>query len=63
MKSITLPSSVEYIGESVFDSPNFDSIAFSGTRSEWNAVEKHERWNAYIYRITVTCTDGTVVVE
>lgn len=44
MASITIPNSVEYIGEAAVSAYQL-KIYFKGTEEEWNAIEKHERWN------------------
>ena len=70
-KSITIPSCVTYeeieysvtsIGEDAFFScSRLTTINYSGTKAEWNTVEKT---NAYIPSgVSVICTDGTITTE
>ncbi len=46
LESITIPSSVNSIGETAFDTCFFlNTINFCGTRKQWNAIEKGEEWD------------------
>ncbi|MCX4287397.1 MAG: hypothetical protein OSJ68_08975 [Clostridia bacterium] len=35
-----------------------DDIIFNGTLEQWNAIEKNEYWDRYMYSYNVVCTDG-----
>ena len=41
---------------------SLSKITFSGTVSEWEALEKEKIWNDLCEKITVICTDGTVEI-
>lgn len=63
LTSITIPSSVEAIGQATFSGcHNFTTIIFTGTETQWNAITFDETWNQFCGEITVTCTDGTVII-
>ena len=59
--SITIPNSVIYIGESAFHGcSSLSSVRFEGTKAQWNAIEKGQRWNYNVPATEVICSDGTV---
>ena len=65
LKHITLPNSIEYIGKASFGyAYNLETITFAGTLSQWNNIQKGERWilATKLGYITVHCTDGDVQV-
>jgi len=46
LEEITLPKSLEYLGTSVFMyCAKLTKINFAGAETEWNAIEKDERWD------------------
>ena len=46
LTSIVIPQSVKNIGERIFFlCSNLTDIYYSGTESEWNAIEKHDAWD------------------
>lgn len=59
LKEINLPKSLKVIRAEAF-SNNFDLhlINYSGTREEWEAIEKASDWNDPPYITTVKCIDG-----
>lgn len=67
---ITLPASITTLGNGVFWSSALSSITFQGTVSQWNNIQKttsapdgkHYDWNQACGEVTVTCTDGTIIV-
>ncbi len=58
--SYTLPSSLKYIGADAFmrRSGVEYTVDFSGTKAEWESIEKHKNWYA---PTVVRCTDGDIV--
>ncbi len=64
LKSITIPHSVTSIGTNAFKfCTSLTEITFTGTRSEWEAIEKAGTWNYGCPEITVRCTDGSITVQ
>ena len=63
LTSIALPGNVTRIGsESFADCTSLTNISFNGTKAQWNNIEKIRYWNYGCQEITVTCTDGTVII-
>lgn len=60
LENIVIPQSVTNIGEHVFYSCSNLNITFDGTVAQWNAIEKHEKWDEGSSIAEVTCSDGTV---
>ncbi|GEM_PF-1832004 len=62
--SIRIPVSVTYIDGHVFDASAKD-IYYSGTKAQWEAIEKDYSWNYYNWsdkcNLTVHCTDGNII--
>lgn len=63
--SLTLSPSLRKIGKHAF--LNFgESVTFTGTRAEWNSIEKSAAWNAYSMRTpmlkVISCSDGDLKV-
>lgn len=62
LSSITIPTSVQYIGERAFEGCK-DNITFLGTQEEWNAISKASGWQGLSSWRTITkiiCSDGTI---
>jgi hypothetical protein len=54
LESITIPSSVNSIGKTAFDTCFYlNTINFCGTREQWDAIEKGEDWDAYTGNYTI----------
>ena len=61
LKSVEIPDSVTSIGSSVFKyCVNLVSITFTGTVSQWSAIEKDIQWNNFASAKKVVCSDGEV---
>ncbi len=61
LQSITIPSSVTSIEMGAFiNCKNLNSIHFSGTKSQWKAINKRSDWNSLTGTYKVYCTDGTL---
>ena len=63
LSSIRIPSSVTILRPIAFQNcVNLHDIIFDGTIEQWIAIEKNSEWNAGCGEITVTCTDGVIVI-
>ena len=65
LEKITIPSSVTSIKYAALAGCiNLTSIKYSGTKSQWAAVDRGELWNNGVPSTTkVTCTDGEVDMD
>lgn len=63
LQEITLPSTLHYIGEAVAYNYECMRINFSGTKAQWQAIEKAEDWDIGMNRAEIVCTDGTITSE
>lgn len=55
----TLPRSLTYLGYHAIGGGM--DLRYAGTMAEWEAIEKHAEW--FVSPLTVSCTDGDVVVD
>ena len=61
LASVTIPESVTSIGENAFlYCISLTSITYNGTMEQWDAVAKHDSWDANTGDYTVHCTDGDI---
>ena len=61
LTSITIPDSVTNIAERAFDNcTSLKNINFTGTKEQWNAINKGSNWNSYTDTYVVFCTDGNI---
>lgn len=61
LRSVTMYPGVETIGKRAFDGcPKIEKIIFKGTKAQWNAIEKGDRWIDKKANFVVLCTDGTI---
>ena len=61
LTNIEIPSSVTSIGEAAFFyCIRLESMSFSGTVEQWNAITKGNNWNLQLSATYVQCTDGQV---
>ena len=59
LAELTVPDSVTSIGEGTFSCcVSLESVAYSGTGEEWNAIDKASGWDSNTGNYTVHCTDG-----
>lgn len=61
LRTVTMYPSVATIGKRAFDGcPKIEKIIFKGTKAQWNAIEKGDRWIDKNANYIVQCTDGTI---
>lgn len=61
LTTISLPASIAKIPTDLLSySPNFKQINYSGTKNQWNAIEKSDNWLENAPHFTVICTDGKI---
>ena len=61
LQSITIPNSVTSIGNSAFHyCYALKNITFTGTKAEWNSINKGSQWDADSNYFVVHCTDGDI---
>ena len=61
LASVTIPESVTSIGENAFlYCISLTSITYNGTMEQWDAVAKHDSWDANTGDYTIHCTDGNI---
>ena len=59
--SISIPNSVEAIyGGAFWGCRNLKSIAFDGTKEQWSAIKKNEKWDYDTSNYIIHCTDGDI---
>lgn len=59
--SLSIPDTVTKIGENAFENcSSLAELSFGGTKEQWAAVTKENRWNKGILAKTIQCTDGSV---
>jgi len=59
LTSITIPSSVTSIGSAAFRNCNsLVDINYSGTKAQWNSIQKGSYWNYNTGDYIIHCTDG-----
>lgn len=62
LQTVTLPKSLEYIGSNIFAGCPFtlSSIKYSGTKEEWNEIDKSDDWDFGSSIATIQCSDGVI---
>lgn len=61
LASVTIPESMTSIGENAFlYCISLTSITYNGTMEQWDAVAKHDSWDANTGDYTIHCTDGDI---
>ena len=64
VKRIYLPKTITKLYNEILTScVSLKTIDFAGTKAEWNAIEKEERWNFNAPAFDVSCSDGIINVE
>ncbi len=63
LEEVTIPSSVLIVKSSAFAaSSSLATIVYSGTKEQWETIQKEIDWAANILATKVICTDGTVCI-
>lgn len=61
LRSITIPDSVTRIYNHAFeDCDSLTAIDYTGTKEQWEEIEKSEFWKGLYKRIEIRCTDGNM---
>ena len=64
LKTIYLPSSITKIeAEIIVSCIALQKIDYDGTKAEWNAIEKDDRWNFNAPAFTISCSDGMIEMQ
>ena len=64
VKTIYLPKTITKLYKEVLVSCiSLKTINYAGTKEEWNAITKEERWNFNAPAFDVSCKDGIINVE
>lgn len=64
VKTIYLPKTITKLcNEILVSCVSLSKISFAGTKAEWNAITKEERWNAGAPAFDVSCKDGIINIE
>ncbi len=69
LKTITLPASLNDIGENAFQESGIETINFKDTKEQWEKVRKEQPWGTYCghpcmdFEITVHCSDGDIQIN
>ena len=61
LKAIKIPNSVTRIGSQAFyGCSNLGYIRYMGTKNQWDAISKGEKWYYTMTKYNVECEDGTI---
>ena len=64
VKRIYLPKTITKLYNEILTScVSLTTIDFAGTKAQWNAIEKGERWNYNAPAFDVSCSDGIINIE
>ena len=64
VKRIYLPKTITKLYNEILTScVSLNTIDFAGTKAQWNAIEKEERWNFNAPAFDVSCSDGIINIE
>ena len=61
VKTLTLPGSIKRLGVRAFSFEKLEKIIYEGTKAEFEAIVNDAFESAYSDKITVECTDGTII--
>ena len=61
VKTLTLPGSIKRLGVRAFSFEKLEKIVYEGTKAEFEAIVNDAFESAYSDKITVECTDGTII--
>ena len=60
LKTINLPSTINKIGGPWQGGLKTIEIFYTGTKSDWEAIQKFENWDSKLTSYTIHCTDGDI---
>ena len=61
---ITIPDTVTVIGSQAFyQCDMLKTIVFTGTREQWESIQKGKDWDSLTSGMTVKCTDGDILID
>ena len=64
VKRIYLPKTITKLYNEILTScVSLKTIDFAGTKAQWNAIKKEERWNFNAPAFDVSCSDGIINIE
>lgn len=61
VRTLTLPGSIKRLGVRAFSFEKLEKITYEGTKAEFEAIVNDAFESAYSDKITVECTDGTII--
>lgn len=61
VRTLTLPGSIKRLGVRAFSFEKLEKIVYEGTKAEFEAIVNDAFESAYSDKITVECTDGTII--
>ncbi|MCM1514726.1 MAG: leucine-rich repeat domain-containing protein, partial [Anaeroplasma bactoclasticum] len=59
LKNITIYDTIAYIGSDAFKGCGFKNFEYKGTKAQWEKVIESRK--IFSYKVTIQCTDGTIV--
>ena len=64
LKTIYLPSSITKLeAEIIVSCISLQKIDYKGTKTQWNAIEKDDRWNFQAKAFVISCSDGIIEMQ
>ena len=64
LKKVYLPASIIKIEKDILvNCIALEKIDFKGTKAQWNAIEKDDRWNYQTKAFIISCSDGTIEMQ
>ncbi len=61
LTNVTIPKNIKTIGVDAFSGcKNLTKIVFSGTKKQWNAINKKDNWDTNTGNYSIQCTDGII---
>lgn len=64
VKRIYLPKTITKLYSEILTScVSLQTIYFAGTKAQWNAIDKDERWNFQAPAFVISCSDGMIEMQ